>query len=235
METKFNFERRSVLAFSRVELIAILAGVVILAALVILASSHLGQKATTTRCQANLKQLFQAFQSYTSDNKGLLPDCTSNYPKFYGAAWPWDIHTNLANELQKRGIARETFYCPENLSMTNDAHWDFWRNNGSPIRVTGYLMLLNGSREVPQQYWHKDLKGDGSTAPAETELLTDATAGINGDYMTISGVFTDRSSHMNGTQPLGGNITFLDGHVAWRDYQDMMHRFTTGPGVVWDF
>jgi prepilin-type processing-associated H-X9-DG protein len=41
-----------------------------------------------------------------------------------------------------------------------------------------------------------------------------------------------------GKHPLGGNILFDDGHVAWRDFSDMQMRFSTycPNGIVqWSF
>lgn len=77
---------------------------------------------------------------------------------------------------------------------------------------------------------------DGGTTlktlgPSDLELGADATIStvINGqDYFghTVGGsAIPHRTSHMNGAnQPAGGNMMFLDGHEAWREFVDMFKR-----------
>nr|MBP8912921.1 hypothetical protein [Phycisphaerae bacterium] len=37
---------------------------------------------------------------------------------------------------------------------------------------------------------------------------------------------TDRSNHLRkGTHASGGNILFVDGHVQWRQFKEMEHRW----------
>jgi prepilin-type processing-associated H-X9-DG protein len=38
-----------------------------------------------------------------------------------------------------------------------------------------------------------------------------------------------RTSHLNGTMPVGGNLGMLDGHVEWRRFQQMRVRNTAFP------
>ena len=43
----------------------------------------------------------------------------------------------------------------------------------------------------------------------------------------------DRTSHLSGEKPAGGNILFEDGHAAWRPFDKMKHQIVAQ--VVWDF
>jgi prepilin-type N-terminal cleavage/methylation domain-containing protein/prepilin-type processing-associated H-X9-DG protein len=73
-------------------------------------------------------------------------------------------------------------------------------------------------------------------APADVEMITDVTAsdGANrdaadftrasGGCLTRWGVY-DRSNHIKGTKATGGNIAFVDGHVQWRPFAQMEHRW----------
>ncbi len=78
---------------------------------------------------------------------------------------------------------------------------------------------------------------DKSIPPASMELITDVTASdgpnretadftrAQGGCLTRWGIY-DRSNHLrNGTKASGGNILFLDGHVTWRKFQEMEHRW----------
>lgn len=215
---------------------AILCVVSVLVFLGLLGTNRFRQSALRTNCRAHLLQIGLAMQLYAHDNRGMLPDCTDD--NFAGAQWPWDLHTNLAAALQVKGISRDSFYCPANPAMNDDRHWNFWHAAASPMRVVGYPMLLKGIRQVPQSLWRSNVGGNGKTSTSQAELAFDATAGVDDDFLSIKGLWTDRSNHVHGKQPLGGNILFLDQHASWRDFDEMQPRFRTiGPGgwVEWSF
>jgi len=75
------------------------------------------------------------------------------------------------------------------------------------------------------------------TAPAQVELIADVTASSGADRTqsdftkATGGCWSrwqvyDRTSHLrNTTSPLGGNVLFVDGHVQWRKFDEMEHRW----------
>jgi len=184
------------------------------------------------QCRANLRQIGVAFQSYAKNFGDSLPDCTRRNPEFNGAVWPWDMHVNLVSQLESRGAKRQFLYCPSN-DMNNDRHWDFPKYSGGHTRVLGYVFLLPGVRDVPADMACMKLSGDGRRKPDQAELTVDATVSQAGDYTHVTGLFTDRTSHLSGQIPAGGTILFEDGHVAWRAYKQMRHQIIAH--VVWDF
>jgi len=74
-------------------------------------------------------------------------------------------------------------------------------------------------------------------APALVELIADVTASTGSDRTqadftkATGGCWTrwqiyDRTSHLKkGTDPMGGNLLFVDGHVQWRKFDEMEHRW----------
>ena len=74
-------------------------------------------------------------------------------------------------------------------------------------------------------------------APAQVELISDVTASdgadrTQADFTKASGgcwsrwQVYDRTSHLkNSTRPLGSNILFVDGHVQWRNFDEIEHRW----------
>jgi hypothetical protein len=190
------------------------------------------EKRRRAQCRANLRQIGIAFQSYAKEFGDSLPDCTRRNPEFHGAVWPWDMHVNLVSQLESRGAKRNFLYCPSN-DMNDDRHWDFPRYSGGHTRVLGYVFLLPGVRDVPADMACVKLSGDGPRKPADAELTVDATVSQAGDYTHIKGLFMDRTSHLSGQIPAGGNILFEDGHVTWRPYKQMKHQIIAQ--VVWDF
>jgi prepilin-type processing-associated H-X9-DG protein len=211
-------------ALTLLECLIVIGVVAILAALLFPALSRAKERARKIQCNSNLRQTYIALYSFACDNEFKLPDCTTNNPPFYGAWWPWDVHTNLANELQYAGAVRDVLYCPANAGMNNDERWNFWKYDSAPIRVLGYAFLLKGCKDVPPDLWRSSVLTSGLSATSDAEMVFDATMSQNGDFTYVTGKYTDRTSHIRGASPLGGNIAFLDGHVAWRPFNQMTNR-----------
>ncbi len=119
-------------------------------------------------------------------------------------------------------------------------------------RIMGYYWLIDSKNARGNQPMNPDgvtkrwvrtttstkIKGsDKQIPPATMELITDVTAS-NGpdreaaDFTRAQGgcydrwQVYDRTNHLkNSTKPSGGNILFLDGHVDWRKFQEMEHRW----------
>jgi hypothetical protein len=198
--------------------------------------SHFQARALRIRCQENLLKIGQSLELYAGDNHGQLPDCSGADPRYAPAGWPWNVDTNLVNELAAKGLNRENYYCPANPGMNDDRHWNFCRVFNAASRVAGYGLLFKGTSTVPPNSWVTRLADKNPTAPSQTELGFDSTACLGDDYTRIQGLWTDRSNHMKDRQPLGGNVLCQDQHVEWRDFGRMQVRFhTIGPGGVIDW
>lgn len=211
----------------------VLAVLAVLTALVWVRAGVSKENRRRTQCQANLRQIGMALRLYTEDNRGLLPDCTANNRRFYGAVWPWDAHINLVAELERRGATRKYLYCPSNPQMNDERHWNYSRYSRGQLRVLGYVFLLPGCKDVSPELWRRNLTGDGRRKPEELELAADVTVCQEWNYTKVKGISLDRTSHLRRGFPAGGNILFEDGHVAWRPFDQMKHQIV---GVaIWDF
>lgn len=225
-------------AFRPLDVAAIVCVVAVLAFLAVLGAGRFKEHALRTGCRANLMQIGTALQLYAKDNHDLLPDCSANNPHFSTPQWPWDMHTNLVNSLEAKGVTRQNLYCPANPTANDNRHWNFWKYDPGQMRVVGYGFLLKGYRQVPRNLWRTSLTAANQGSPSQAELAFDATACIADDYANIHGTWVDRSNHMRDKHPLGGNILFVDEHVGWRDFSEMKVRFNTGGlggPVEWSF
>lgn len=235
MKTSLSALRPRSYGFSIKELLVVVAVVAVLAIVAVLGIGAAREQSQRSQCRNNLMQIGGALKDFSQVNGGSLPDCSADSPQFSGGAWPWDVSTNLVSELQGRGVSRDAFYCPGNPAMNDVSHWEFWRFTRGSIRVISYGMLFNGREQVPPDFWRKDLSGSGSLPASQTELGFDATVSMRGDFAHIVGIFTDRSNHMRGSRPKGGNVLFEDQHVQWRPFEQMQLRFTTIPNAAWYF
>jgi prepilin-type N-terminal cleavage/methylation domain-containing protein/prepilin-type processing-associated H-X9-DG protein len=132
---------------------------------------------------------------------------------------------------------------PTSTAARKDAH-----------RIVGYYWLIdvvnNGRVYQPMssgetKVWAKSVVeavatlSDGTKikkSVSSVEFITDVTAsnGANPDTADFTkayggcldrwGIY-DRSNHIKSTQATGGNIAFLDGHVTWRPFSEMEHRW----------
>jgi len=129
-------------------------------------------------------------------------------------------------------------------------------SSGSFI-VSGYCYILDDekgqrTRNVPirnaqnktgPKIWPRNINDKNA---ASAELCVDATLGTEVPSMKYGYNFgdirggtwgqiqlPDRTSHLKSDEePLGGNIGFLRGHVEWRHFRDMEHRYG-GPTFWW--
>jgi prepilin-type processing-associated H-X9-DG protein len=136
-------------------------------------------------------------------------------------------------------------YCASYTEFNdNDRAWNY----DQAFVVTGYVWYLQGAPGnpgIPIQYRLSSLElGSATTfrgAPrptSDSEMISDAVLSLNGQYEGIT-ADNNRTAHMErNRKPSGGNILFLDGHVAWRPHSKMSVTYFVHGGwgaLRWEF
>ncbi len=191
-------KRRS--AFTLIELLVVIAIIAILAAILFPVFAKAREKARTSSCQSNLKQLALGMAQYTQD-----------YDERYPTAWvgpPYTVATtgcNWATAITPYIKSVQVFRCPSDPSMFASSYlinnWGLNQRSLAAFDSPAQMIML--------------MDGQQGTQGAENSVTNVATGnGLNYDY-TINDTgwrvcAQDRKIPRHMEQ---NNIAFLDGHV----------------------
>jgi prepilin-type N-terminal cleavage/methylation domain-containing protein/prepilin-type processing-associated H-X9-DG protein len=182
--------------FTLIELLVVIAIIAILAAILFPVFAKAREKARTSSCQSNLKQIGVAIVQYTNDNDERLPQWwpgTAPSPN----CWVWACQPYI-----KSGQA---FKCPSDTVDVGSSYVgnNAWYNNAQALatidRASEYTLV------------HEGVVGAGGN-----QSMSRADGGLQGDYTTAQAANRGRLFNAGNALPrhMGmSNVLYADGHV----------------------
>lgn len=208
-------------AFTLIELLVVIAIIAILAAMLLPALSKAKEKAQTTHCLSNLKQMQLCWHLYALDNNGNLvpnkaqtPDATTEPDSWIaGAAKTDDSPRNIQRSaFYPYNSALGIYHCPADKSTVIGR---------SMLRFRSYSMsypYMNGEASTPFKIFRKETDIQAPGPSMASVLWDEEEESINngGLYIAPPGVWKwedwPASRHNQGC-----TMSYADGHVEhWR-------------------
>lgn len=207
-------------AFTLIELLVVIAIIAILAAMLLPALSAAKQRAWTTSCASNLRQVGIGMRLFADDNSELYPESGSDI--YWGAA---DAVTRLPSWMEQifSSIGNTNVYnCPGNIQLPPSMRGPFNYFNGdrAAFIVANADAPVKGTQILfPSAYvLSGDTCGVPNTSPGEGSGGTfDPLDADKDDYSQncVGGAVNGSPWQLWQVHSKGQNILFADNHVKW--------------------
>jgi prepilin-type N-terminal cleavage/methylation domain-containing protein/prepilin-type processing-associated H-X9-DG protein len=218
-------------AFTLIELLVVIAIIGILAALLLPTLSSARQRAWTTQCNSNLRQIGLGMKMFADDNNELYPRS--------GGLIPWNLtDPNAPNNSWMQQIYplvhnTNVYHCPANQRFPMDQQSPFNYFNGvrAAFMAEGNFTSVDNKRiRFPSAFV---LSGD-TIWSTNGEADTDRDADKDDFVQNCVGSKLDGNKVVDWqVHSKGQNLLFSDGHVKWyKDYDtnEMTFRYDSTHG-----
>jgi prepilin-type N-terminal cleavage/methylation domain-containing protein/prepilin-type processing-associated H-X9-DG protein len=237
-------------AFTLIELLVVIAIIAILAALLLPALATAKEQSVRTKCLSNLKEVNLSLQMYAGENKSYLP--TGDGQSYWAWDIPWVPGNNMMANVGSYKIffcpgTGWRFSDSNNFALWNNYATGTLHVGGYGLTLPGVGVASAGGGFVGSDpgdpvYTNVnvkiDLNGPWSYGPLTVVMgalssrvlaadpVIEITSGGVTNWTDIQGGYSvhHTTGHLSKNLPAGGNVSMLDGHVQWRQFQLMIRR-----------
>lgn len=241
--------------FTLVEVLVVIGMIGVLVAILLPSINRAREQATTTRCAANLRANGQALTSYALENKSRLPAHPGQGKWLWDlphATRDAMVKSGMSrgtmycpgNEDQNDEIMWDGTPPAQRPFVATGYFWLTARIGGeypvpSPaggVTAPGSPNYTAASQQLAYQPRLVSARSTEIELATDATLSRDSTNGKDGSFMKLASPYprlapatgqrTVDTNHANGDdRPRGGNVLYMDGHVAWRPFSDMRLRY----------
>jgi prepilin-type N-terminal cleavage/methylation domain-containing protein/prepilin-type processing-associated H-X9-DG protein len=229
---KFRFRKpvaSSRAGFTLIELLVVIAIIAILAALLLPALSSARQKAWTTSCNSNLRQIGLGLKMFADENGELFPESGGDIP--WGTSDATTGKPGWMQQIFSYAGNTNVFNCPGNVQLPLNMQGPFNYFNGcraAYVVAGSFASVKSTSILFPTAYVLSgdtcgipNVSGGGSFDPLDAD---------KDDYSQncVGGQMNGSPFELWQVHSLGQNILFADGHAKWYkgyDTNEMTFRY----------
>jgi prepilin-type processing-associated H-X9-DG protein/prepilin-type N-terminal cleavage/methylation domain-containing protein len=207
-----KIEKKRKWSFTLIELLVVIAIIAILASMLLPALNQAREKAKTIKCAGNLKQMGIAENLYTQDKEDYLPAmCSGGTPATYTPWW-----FECLNDYTKSCMV---FQCPANTTQFSDP---FFSNSEKTYELVSYGHNFEYLGHYADSTICDYVKIVQIKKPSETIILSDSKTGMNAAGISNPIVY-GYAAPLEPRHGGGVNALFVDGHVKWYMYNEILH------------